>query len=118
MANRYDERRQVWAKRFEDQKNSGLSVLAWCKAEGVNQSGFYRSRRRMLEVSGSQAKANLIAVPMNPGVDREMRLDDENCTDASEARHAPLEIQTPTGFVVRLGSRTHLDWLPRLLAVL
>jgi hypothetical protein len=118
MTNGYDERRQVWAKRFEDQKNSGLSVLAWCKAEGVNQSGFYRSRRRMLEANGSQSKANLIAVPMNPGVDREMRLDDENCTDASEARHAPLEIQTPAGFVIRLSARAQLDWLPHLLAVL
>jgi hypothetical protein len=118
MANRYDERRQVWAKRFEGQKNSGLSVLAWCKAEGVNQSGFYRSRRRMLEASGSPSEPNLIAVPMTQGVDREKRLDDENCTDASKARHAPLEIQTPAGFVLRLSSRTHLDWLPRLLAVL
>lgn len=118
MANGYDERRQVWAKRFEDQKNSGLSVLAWCKAEGVNQSGFYRSRRRMLEVSGSQAEPTLIAVPMNPSVDREMRLDDETFTDTSGARHAPLQIETPAGFVIRLSSRAQLDWLPHLLAVL
>ena len=118
MANGYDERRQVWAKRFEDQKNSGLSVQAWCKGEGVNESGFYRNHRRMLEASGSQFKPNLIAVPMNQGVDREMRLDDENCTGTSEARHAPLEIQTPAGFVIRLSSRTQLDWLPHLLAVL
>jgi len=28
----YDERRQVWVRRFEDQKNSGLSMQAGAKA--------------------------------------------------------------------------------------
>jgi hypothetical protein len=79
---------------------------------------FFGHRRRLLEASGSQVKPTLIAVPMNQGTDRETGLFDENCTDTSEVRHAPLEIQLPASFVIRLSSRTHLEWLPNLLAVL
>jgi hypothetical protein len=116
MASKYDENKQTWVKRIEEQKDSGLSVQAWCKREGVNESGFYRNRRRVSEPGEPQAK--LIAVPMSKGADRGSPLDDESRTSASETRLSSLEIQTPEGFVIRLSSRAQLEWLPRLLAVL
>ena len=118
MANKYDERRQAWVKRIEEQKDSGLSVQAWCKREGVNESGFYRNRRRASEPGEPQMKPKLIAVPMSKGADRGRPLDDESRTGASETRSSSLEIQTPEGFVIRLSSRAQLEWLPHLLAAL
>ena len=118
MANKYDEQRQAWVKRIEEQKDSGLSVQAWCKREGVNESGFYRNRRRASKLSEPQMKPKLIAVPMSKGAGRVRPLDAESSAGVSETRLAALEIQTPEGFVIRLSSREQLEWLPDLLAVL
>jgi hypothetical protein len=118
MASKYDENRQAWVKRIEEQKNSGLSVQAWCKREGVNESGFYRNRRRASEPGEPQMTPKLIAVPMSKDADRGRPLDDESRRSASETRLSSLEIQTPEGFVIRLSSRAQLEWLPHLLAAL
>jgi hypothetical protein len=118
MASKYDENRWGWAKRIEEQKDSGLSVQAWCKREGVNGAGFYRNRRRLRESSEPQMKPKLIAVQMGKGADRGKPLDDGARTGASESMLSALEIQTPDGFVIRLSSRGQLEWLPHLLAVL
>lgn len=118
MESKYDENRQGWVKRIEEQKNSGLSVQAWCKREGVNESGFYRNRRRASKPGEPQMKPKLIAVPISTDADRGKPLADESRIGVSEARLSSLEIQTPEGFVIRLSARAQLEWLPHLLAVL
>lgn len=118
MGNKYEAIRKTWVERIEEQKNSGLSVAAWCKREGVKESGFYRNRRRASESWQTQVKPQLIAVPMSKSTARGEPLDGERLIVTAEARPSALEIQTPAGFVIRLSARAQLDWLPDLLAVL
>lgn len=39
--------RDLWRARFSDQKNSGLSINAWCLANGVRRTLFYRWREKI-----------------------------------------------------------------------
>lgn len=118
MGNKYEAIRKTWVERIEEQKNSGLSVAAWCAREGVKESGFYRNRRRASDSGPAQVKPQLIAVPMSKSTVRGEPLDGERLIVTAEARPSALEIQTPTGFMIRLSARAQLDWLPDLLAVL
>ena len=61
----FTERASEWRQRLDAQFSSGLSVSAWCRAQGVEKNSFYRWRRRLSEavcVSGSQ----FIAVSVDP----------------------------------------------------
>ncbi len=37
----------IWRQRIEDQRASGLSVRAWCQANGIRGQSFYWWRRRL-----------------------------------------------------------------------
>jgi hypothetical protein len=41
------ESRDLWRARFSDQKNSGLSINAWCLANGIRRTLFYRWRDKI-----------------------------------------------------------------------
>jgi hypothetical protein len=86
----------VWRDRLLAQQASGLSVAAWCKREGVSAWSVYAWRKRL---SPPPIAAKLISLPvtgMAPG--------------------PMLEMQTPTGYVLRLSSAEQVSWLPAILA--
>ena len=39
-----------WARQYEEQKASGLSVTDWCKENGINPSTYYHRLRKIREV--------------------------------------------------------------------
>ena len=39
-----------WARQYEEQKASGLSVTEWCKENGINPSTYYHRLRKIREV--------------------------------------------------------------------
>ena len=86
----------VWRERLQAQQASGLSIAAWSKREGVSAWSVYAWRKRL---SPSPAAMKLISVPvaaMVPGL--------------------MLEMQTPSGYVLRLSSAEQVSWLPAILA--
>jgi hypothetical protein len=93
------DRSQVWTGRFEAQRASGVSIRAWCEREGVSEATFFYWRKRLS--APAQSTTQLIALPLPNG--------------SGEPR---LEIQTPDGYVIRIGSAAHCQWLPALLMAL
>jgi hypothetical protein len=86
----------VWRERLQAQQESGLSIAAWCKQEGISAWSVYAWRKRL---SPAPAAAKLISVPL-PGM----------------APGPMLEMQTPSGYVLRLSSAEQVGWLPATLA--
>lgn len=90
------ERSAVWRERLRTQQASGLHIAAWCKQEGVSAWSFYAWRKRLAE---PEPCAPLIAVPLSGMVPGSV-----------------LELQAPSGYVLRLSSAEQVGWLPAILA--
>ncbi len=84
-------RERLWA-----QQASGLNIAAWCKQEGVSAWSFYAWRKRL---ALPEPGARLIALPLS-----------------GMAPGPMLEMQTPSGYVLRLSSAEQVSWLPAILA--
>lgn len=87
----------VWRDRLEAQHASGLSVAAWCKQAGVSAWSVYAWRKRLS--SSPPATPKLIRMPV-----------------AGMTSEPMLEMQTPSGYVLRLSSAEQVSWLPAILA--
>ena len=86
----------VWRKRLEAQRASGLSVAAWSKQHGVSAWSVYAWRKRLDPVPAAMKLISVAVAGIGP---------------------APaLEMQTPSGYVLRLSSAEQLSWLPVILA--
>jgi len=73
------ERRQFWQMVMETRKESGLSIAAFCKKEGISEPAYYYWRRKLTGgVSKSQAKSapNFleVVVPSNDSMALELVL--------------------------------------------
>ncbi len=103
----------VWRERVRSQTESGLSVRAFCRREGVSEPSFYFWRRELgkrerqraaatkcLPTSGAAGSARLVAVDV-VGVPNE----------------AMLEIAVDGGVVIRLREEASAETLHRVLNV-
>lgn len=84
----------VWRERLRTQQASGLNIAAWCNQEGVSAWSFYAWRERLAE---PMSCAPLITVPLF-------------------GTGPALELQTPSGYLLRLSSAEQVSWLPAILA--
>lgn len=48
-----DERQELWRERIRVCKESGMSTVAWCKENGINQSRLYYWKKRLREMEGN-----------------------------------------------------------------
>lgn len=94
-----ESKQQLWAARLREQSASGLNIRAWCALEGVTEATFHYWRKRLSEAQPPATQ--LIALPLPD-------------------RHGEpmLELQTPHGYVIRLGSQAQVAWLGSVLAAL
>ena len=58
----YEERAVEWRRRFDEQRSSGLSVVAWCRKHGIEKNTFYGWRKRLAESSPITPAPQFIAV--------------------------------------------------------
>lgn len=91
----------AWKARLLAQKQSGLTVVSWCKSEGITTSTFYYWHKRLS--APVEQPTQLIALP----------------TPASHSgMPTPLELHTPGGYTIRVSHQAQIDLLERLLRVL
>jgi hypothetical protein len=88
--------RQLWAERLARFPDSGLSVAAFCSAEGVSTNSFFYWKRR-LRTAAAPARLLPVRVPTSP---------------------TPVEVVLPGGAVLRLAPGCDLDLLRGVIATL
>lgn len=96
----HETRREIWLARLREQGNSGLGIKPWCEREGLKASSFHYWRKRLMPAAPA-APTKLIALPMLGG-----------------QHEAALELRTPQGYLIRLGSREQVGWLGGVLEAL
>jgi hypothetical protein len=95
--------RQLWQKRLDRFRRSGLTITAFCDCEGISTASFYVWRRR-LQHDATPATAD--APRLVP-----IRL-------VTPPASAPIELLLPSGCVLRLSSDCNLPLLQQLLTLL
>jgi len=105
---RHSESRDLWRSRLSEQKTSGLSINAWCLANGIRRTLFYRWRDNIRKYD-SIGEALVIdnstvqVVPANPAAIAESKwillneLPDEEC-DTLNLKIGKISIELKTGF--------------------
>ena len=52
----------LWAERVSECRNSGLSVLAWCKEKGVCSQTYYKWQKRLFAMATAQQESQFAEV--------------------------------------------------------
>jgi len=89
----YDERAAEWRRRFDEQRASGLSVLAWCREHRIEKNTFYGWRRRL-----AQPPAPAVSTPQFIAVSVERRPKTPACLPSVERANVP-----PASLRLRIG---------------
>ena len=92
-----ESKQSQWSARLLAHAESGLPIRSWCTLNGVTGASFHYWRKRLTPAPATQ----LIALPFGAGHTEPM-----------------LELETPHGYVIRLGSQTQVGWLGAVLAAL
>jgi hypothetical protein len=95
-----DSKQTLWSARLRAHAESGQPIRSWCALNGVTEASFHYWRKRLMPAASTATQ--LIALPL-------------------AARHGGepvLELETPHGYVIRLGSQVHVGWLGAVLAAL
>ena len=58
----YEERAGEWRGRFDEQRASGLSVVAWCREHRIEKNTFYGWRKRLSATSSVATPPQFLAV--------------------------------------------------------
>ena len=49
-----EKRHEKWRKEIQEQQESGLSIIGWCKQKGINRSSFYKHLKFVQREQGIQ----------------------------------------------------------------
>jgi hypothetical protein len=85
-------REQLWRERIASQQTSGQTVAAWCRDAGVAKQSFYAWRRRL--AAGDESRRTPQVAPVALPVQITSLLPPP----------APLEMQLPSGVVLRIAA--------------
>ena len=97
--------RQAWKERLERFATSGLSVVAFCHAEGVATQAFYYWKRQFSPQP----------LPTSPDP---LRLVPVRVVEPPTVAATPVELVLPNGVLLRLAPSCDLSFLSRLLEAL
>ena len=54
----------LWAERVSECRNSGQSVLAWCKEHGICSETYYKWKKRLYAIAQTQHEAQFAEVTL------------------------------------------------------
>lgn len=91
--------RQLWSDRLDRFSSSGLSVVAFCKAEGVCSHSFYYWKRLLARAPQPPKAPRLLPVRLQAAV-------------------PAIEVVLPAGAVLRLQAGCDLDFVRSLVCAL
>jgi hypothetical protein len=94
-----ESKQTLWLARLREHAGSGQPIRSWCALNGVTEASFHYWRKRLMPATTSGTE--LIALPFS--------------ASHSEPK---LELETPHGYVIRLGSEAQVGWLGAVLAAL
>jgi len=94
-----ESKQSLWSARLREHAGSGQPIRSWCALNGVTEASFHYWRKRLMPASSPATQ--LIALPFAANHGGQM-----------------LELETPHGYVIRLGSEAHVGWLGAILAAL
>jgi hypothetical protein len=95
-----ESKQSLWSGRLREHAESGQPIRSWCTINGVTEASFHYWRKRLMPASSPATQ--LIALPFA----------------ASHHGGQMLELETPHGYVIRLGNEAHVGWLGAILAAL
>lgn len=90
--------RQRWQKTINEQRESGMSVAAFCRKRSVPEAGFYVWRKKLLNGE--------------PGGRGFIHLSETSCEEKV------IEVRTPNGYTVKMSSVMEAGRLRALLEIL
>jgi hypothetical protein len=93
-----ESKQALWSVRLRERAESGLPIRSWCALNGVTEASYHYWRKRL---SAAAPAAQFIALPF-----------------AGAQGEPVLELQTPHGYLIRLGSQAQVGWLGAVLAAL
>lgn len=96
-----------WRKRITEQQTSGLSVEAFCRAQGLASSTFFARRQRLREAD----RPEFVEVTTEPGNDHALVI-------ARESDAALLELVLRGGVVLRVRDGFDASLLRRVVDVI
>lgn len=96
---REETKHSLWSTCLQDHAASGQPIRAWCAVNGVTAATFHYCRKRLSSAAAPSTK--LIALPFS------------SC-DGEQA----MEVETPTGYVIRLRNHAQLEWLGAVVMAL
>ena len=125
--NRSAEKAAFWEYVLAEHVESGLSISAFCRREGVSQASFYQWRKKLAgRVVNGTAPTDRVTTSFVPveivSADDSAALNDSAALldQGAVANHvsASLTIRTPDGYAVDIWAGTPLDLIERSLRVL
>jgi hypothetical protein len=87
-----ESKQTLWSARLREHAESGQPIRSWCTLNGVTEASFHYWRKRLMPAPSSATQ--LIALPF-----------------AANHGEPLLELETPHGYVIRLGSQVQVSWL-------
>jgi len=94
-----ESKQALWSARLRDHGESGQPIRSWCALNGVTEASFHYWRKRLM--AATSPATQLMALPF-----------------AGSQGEPMLELETPHGYVIRLGSQAQVGWLGAVLAAL
>jgi transposase-like protein len=114
------EKAQYWRLVLEEFAASGLNVREFCRREGLREPSFYAWRRELNQRDGAATSS---AKPNAQRRDRHVKKANEPATAGLVevvtrpiAGARAIEIETPTGFTIRLGQEVDRELVASVLA--
>lgn len=111
------EKEAYWRRMLDEQRQSGLSVRAFCRARSISEPSFYAWRRALAardaaRTGAGNRRGKQRLIPVNI-----VSAQREPVLPVAVAENARLEIVTPGGFTLRFAADASSDTLARVLAI-
>ncbi len=123
---RDDQTEQYWRLVLEEFQSSGLNVREFCRTEGVREPSFYAWRREIRKRDGDTPNKSKAKAPQRAkkttqpeGPHRNAKVTTPALVEIvarSTAASPAIEIETPTGFIIRLGGEVDRDLVTSVLS--